>query len=66
MLRDSRSDVPRHVGSVSDDTCRTAIWVAEQLTYAKFEVIEEDGRHIIHCTGISRTIQRIFALNYTS
>jgi RNA 3'-terminal phosphate cyclase (ATP) len=35
---------------------RTAIWVAEQLTDAKFEVEEQaGGQFIIHCEGIEYT-----------
>ncbi|KAL0947295.1 hypothetical protein HGRIS_013413 [Hohenbuehelia grisea] len=35
---------------------KTAIWVAEQLTSAKFEVVEENsGQCIIHCHGIGYT-----------
>jgi hypothetical protein len=36
--------------------CRTAIWVAEQLTDAKFELEEQArGQFIIHCEGIGFT-----------
>lgn len=36
---------------------KTAIWVAEQLTDAKFEIEEgADGRTVIHCTGIALSL----------
>ncbi|KZV94073.1 RNA 3'-terminal phosphate cyclase [Exidia glandulosa HHB12029] len=37
---------------------KTAIWVAEQLTDAKFEIVEQEGdRNVVHCTGIGLSVQ---------
>lgn len=32
---------------------RTAIWLAEKLTHAKFHIADEDGTTILSCEGIS-------------
>ncbi|KIM49015.1 hypothetical protein M413DRAFT_438174 [Hebeloma cylindrosporum] len=58
-LADGQSEVRCGTAGLSLHT-RTAIWVAERLTEAKFEIEEEESGHtIIRCQGIGYTMPRI-------
>jgi len=57
-LADGQSEVRCGAAGLSLHT-RTAIWVAEQLTDAKFEIVKEESGHvIIRCQGLGYTMHQ--------